>query len=124
MGRRRPNTGSRGGKFSAQAGAQRLVNPITAAQAVEVEGGAAVNIDFIIDLLCTKYPKAFFRFEQRRQPLKIGVHLDLIASIPDVPEKDLRAALRVYTANGIYRRRLYQIPLIRTRGPIGAVRWT
>ena len=46
------------------------------------------------------------RFEQRRRPLKIGIHRDVLAAL-EVPEKDLARALRIYTANAIYRRRLH-----------------
>jgi len=80
-------------------------------------------VESTINLLCERFPKAFARFEQRRQPLKIGIHLDLIAAIPDVPEKDLRVALRIYTANAVYRSRLcVGAPRINLNGePAGVV---
>ena len=44
-----------------------------------------------INLLCERFPRAFARFEQRRQPLKIGIHRDVLAAL-EVPEKDLARA--------------------------------
>jgi sRNA-binding protein len=57
-------------------------------------------VESTIDLLCERFPKAFARFEQRRQPLKIGIHRDVLAAL-EVPEKDLARALRIYVSNPI-----------------------
>ena len=55
---------------------------------------------------------------------------DLVTRLNDAAE-DVRAALAAVNAeiagklnSAIENYNLYQIPLIRTRGPIGAVRWT
>jgi len=41
-------------------------------------------VESTIDLLCERFAKAFARFEQRRQPLKIGIHRDVLAAL-EVP---------------------------------------
>ena len=50
----------------------------------------------LIERLSTLYPQAFFVFEWRRKPLKIGIHLDL-ADV--MSEGELRLALGAYTRN-------------------------
>jgi len=62
-------------------------------------------VESTIDLLCERFAKAFARFEQRRQPLKIGIHRDVLAAL-EVPEKGLARALRIYVSNRVYRDRL------------------
>jgi ProQ/FINO family len=53
------------------------------------------------------FPKCFFQFEGRRQPLKLGIHSDLEASLGDaIGSKTLRKALRVYVANLVYLKRI------------------
>src|SRR5262245_7272860 len=42
---------------------------------------------------------------EARQPLKIGIHRDVLAAL-EVPEKDLARALRIYVSNRVYRDRL------------------
>jgi|SRR5262245_37598511 len=63
-------------------------------------------IESTISLLCERFPRAFARFEQRRQPLKVGIHRDVLAAGLEVPEKDLKIALRIYVSNRVYRSRL------------------
>src|SRR5262245_38220510 len=65
---------------------------------------ATTAVESTINLLCERFPKAFARFEQRRQPLKVGIHLDL--AVLGLPEKDLARALRIYVCNRVYRDRL------------------
>lgn len=55
----------------------------------------------VMTLLAEKYPKTFFVFEQRRIPLKIGIHRDIIADL-GIDEKLLSTALFAYTINQAY----------------------
>jgi ProP effector len=66
------------------------------------------NIMAVLELLAERFPKYFSIFERRRRPLKIGVHLDILAALDGaVTADELRRALRAYVANKIYRSRLY-----------------
>jgi ProP effector len=61
----------------------------------------------LIKLLCERFPLAFFLFEQRRRPLKVGIHRDILAALAGVvSESELSIALRVYVSNKAYRSRL------------------
>jgi ProP effector len=63
------------------------------------------DIDAMIALLCEQFPRAFFQFQDRRRPLKIGVHRDILDRLGDVIDaQELRAAMRFYTGNVGYRR--------------------
>jgi sRNA-binding protein len=54
----------------------------------------------VLDLLCEQFPTCFIRFEQRRRPLKIGIHLDLMTALAGaVTPVELGRALRIYTNN-------------------------
>ena len=65
------------------------------------------TVDAALDLLCETYPKCFVRYEARRQPLKLGIDRDLLAALDGaVTAHELGRALRIYTANRVYRRRL------------------
>ena len=44
----------------------------------------------------------FVLARDRKRPLKIGIHRDLTAAIPEVPPKRLRAALGWYAGNWAY----------------------
>jgi ProP effector len=60
----------------------------------------------ILELLVARWPRAFSIYEARRRPLKIGVHLDILAALDGaVTPDDLERASRVYTANKVYRAR-------------------
>jgi len=62
-----------------------------------------------IQLLARTFPAAFFVLEQRRRPLKIGIHADLTARLEgSITEVELSAALRVYTSNLAYLRNCHQ----------------
>src|SRR5258708_29129001 len=56
----------------------------------------------VIDTLAEKWPNAFFADPQKRRPLKVGVHLDILQALPGVNKKTLSAALRVYTPHPCY----------------------
>jgi ProP effector len=61
----------------------------------------------VLDLLCEQFPKAFVRYEARRRPLKIGIHLDLMGVLDGaVSAAELKRALRIYTNNKVYRSKL------------------
>jgi ProP effector len=62
-----------------------------------------------IALLSEKFPKCFAVFEQRRLPLKIGIHKDILTRLDGaLTPSELTAALRAYVSNGTYRRRLLE----------------
>jgi ProP effector len=51
-------------------------------------------------LLAEKWPACFQIFEQRRRPLKVGIHLDIMAALGDaVTSAEVKSALRLYTGN-------------------------
>src|SRR5258708_16994028 len=56
----------------------------------------------VIDTLAEKWPNAFFADPQKRRPLKVGVHLDILQALPGVNKKTLSAALRFYTRHPCY----------------------
>ena len=61
----------------------------------------------VIELLAEAFPKCFAIFEQRRKPLKVGIHTDILAALDGVitPE-ELSRALGIYAANKWYRESL------------------
>jgi len=60
-----------------------------------------------LKLLCERFHSCFVMFEQRRRPLKIGIHADVLAEIGDAIQQDeLCEALRCCTYNRVYRSRL------------------
>jgi ProP effector len=64
-------------------------------------------IDATIDALCERFPRAFFRKGAKRRPLKLGFHIDLAAALKgEINSRDVRAALKMYTASPWYRRAL------------------
>lgn len=51
-------------------------------------------------ILRARFPNCFARPDRpRRQPLKIGIHLDIIAALPELPATDIARALRFYTGD-------------------------
>ena len=63
------------------------------------------DIDATIELLCERFPRAFFRFERWRVPLKLRIRDDLIAALGDTIDPELIGlALKGYTRNLAYRR--------------------
>jgi ProP effector len=60
-------------------------------------------------LLSEKFPECFAVFEQRRRPLKIGIHRDILARLDGaLTPRELSSTLGCYTANPSYRRRLLE----------------
>jgi sRNA-binding protein len=65
------------------------------------------NIMPALELLATRWPNTFNLYQYRRWPLKIGIDLEIVAALDGaIPTADLKLALRIYTSNKIYRRRL------------------
>jgi ProP effector len=65
------------------------------------------EIGAAIALLAETFPKCFAVFEQRRQPLKIGIHADIAAALDGaITLEELSNALRFYTGNVGYLRSL------------------
>lgn len=59
----------------------------------------------VIDALASFWPHAFSVFERRRQPLKLGIHDDILsASKGAITVAELKLALRFYCANPHYLR--------------------
>ena len=58
-----------------------------------------------ITMLAIRWPLAFWVLETRRRPLKVGIHLDVMAA-GGFEEAAPRDALRAYTINAAYRRNL------------------
>ena len=60
----------------------------------------------MLELSAETWPKRFSIYEARRQPLKVGVHHDILAALDGaVTAAELSRALRVYTGNKVYRSR-------------------
>jgi ProP effector len=58
-----------------------------------------------IELLAERFPKTFFVYENHRRPLKIGIRQDLVA-LGILSRTAIKAALRAYCSNRVYRSRL------------------
>jgi ProP effector len=56
----------------------------------------------LIAILAAQFPKCFFVFEQRRRPLKVGIHSDILAMPGAPPAPALEHALRYYVNNISY----------------------
>jgi ProQ/FINO family len=55
-----------------------------------------------IELLAETYPRCFFIFEQRRRPLKVGIHHDILAALDGaITPRELGIALRFYTGKAL-----------------------
>jgi ProP effector len=56
-----------------------------------------------ISLLAELYPKCFSIYEERRRPLKLGIHLDIQASLDGaITPAELHRALGAYCSNPTY----------------------
>jgi ProP effector len=57
----------------------------------------------LIGALAERFPACFAVNPKYRQPLKLGIHLDILAQSSDtITPRDLSAALRAYCSNGKY----------------------
>ena len=62
------------------------------------------QIDQTIAQLSREFPKCLVLFERQRRPLKLGIHLDIIAALGEqINHQHLAQALRYYTSNLHYR---------------------
>jgi ProP effector len=59
----------------------------------------------LIAVLAEHFPNCFSVYEARRRPLKLGVFEDLL-TVGILPKDELKAALRAYCSNAVYRSRL------------------
>jgi sRNA-binding protein len=65
------------------------------------------NLDMLagIQRLAQAFPQAFFVYEARRRPLKIGIHQDILSVLGDTMDaSELSAILRYYCGNRAYLR--------------------
>ena len=63
-------------------------------------GSHGRTVAAVLALLAEKWPACFQIFEQRRRPLKIGIHLDIAAALGGaVTSAKLKSALRYYVSN-------------------------
>ena len=64
----------------------------------------AKQLNEVIALLVARFPNTFAMFQERRKPLKLGIHHDLAAALGEV--EHLNAALAYYrTASATLRRK-------------------
>jgi sRNA-binding protein len=57
----------------------------------------------VIELLAERFPAAFAVYERRRRPLRLGVHLDVLAALNGaITPGELSAAMRLYCGNTGY----------------------
>jgi ProP effector len=67
-------------------------------------GVSSADVAAVLILLAERWPRCFFIYERRRRPLKIGIHLDILATLDSaVTEIELGTALACYVANRCYR---------------------
>ncbi len=59
-----------------------------------------------VTLLADRFPAAFFMFESRRRPLKIGVAADICEAVPEINKEHLQWALARYCMSPGYLRSL------------------
>jgi sRNA-binding protein len=65
------------------------------------------DVAAVLELLAETWPHCFSIYENRRRPLKIGIHLDILAALNGaVSAEELAQALRCYVSNKVYRARL------------------
>jgi sRNA-binding protein len=74
----------------------------TAAAAAAPRPRQPLSATAIGAMLIERFPQCFVLARDRKRPLKIGIHRDLIAAIPEVPPKRLRAALGWYAGSWAY----------------------
>lgn len=55
-------------------------------------------------VLHERFPLAFMGFTLQKQPLKIGIHADIMKAAPDLPKKEVRYAIQNYVKGRTYHR--------------------
>jgi sRNA-binding protein len=61
-----------------------------------------IDAQAIIKLLSEKFPECFALYEQRRRPLALGIHREILAAMPMLAAEQIGAAIRLYVANEFY----------------------
>jgi sRNA-binding protein len=56
----------------------------------------------LIDAFCAKWPQAFYADPRQRKPLKVGIHNDIHAAMPDISRRTLSRALQYYARHPCY----------------------
>ena len=74
----------------------------TAAAAAAPRPRQPLSATAIGAMLIERFPQCFVLARNRKRPLKIGIHRDLITAIPEVSPKRLRAALGWYAGSWAY----------------------
>jgi len=65
------------------------------------------NIQAVLELLAETWPTVFSVYENRRRPLKIGIHHEVLTALDGaVSAAELSLALRYYVSNKVYKSRL------------------
>jgi ProP effector len=65
------------------------------------------NVMPILELLAERFPACFSVYENRRRPLAVGIHAEILVALDGaLAAADLGLALRVYTSNAVYRSKL------------------
>jgi sRNA-binding protein len=63
------------------------------------------SVTAALALLAERFPRTFFIYERRRQPLKVGIYDDIRAVIGDaITAEELSTTVAIYVANGVYLR--------------------
>lgn len=79
----------------------------------------------VVELCAQVWPRCFAVYQQRRRPLKVGIHHDIRTLVGDeLDRKLLTAALRLYTGNPFYLRALIEPGAVRvdlSGNPVGEV---
>ena len=76
--------------------------PTAAAAAAPRARQPQLSASAIGAMLIERFPQCFVLARDRKRPLKIGIHRDLITAIPEVSPKRLRAALGWYAGSWAY----------------------
>ena len=76
--------------------------PTAAAAAAPRARQPQLSASAIGAMLIERFPQCFVLARDRKRPLKIGIHRDLTAAIPEVPPQRLRAALGWYAGSWAY----------------------
>ena len=90
------------GLRSTEAAIKAKPAPTAAAAAAPRPRQPELSASAIGAMLIECFPQCFVLARDRKRPLKIGIHRDLIAAIPEVSPKRLRAALGWYAGSWAY----------------------
>jgi sRNA-binding protein len=75
----------------------------TTAKIATRRGARTAAAKAVIALLAERWPQCFSVYEKRRKPLKLGIHIEILAALGDaVTPSELSVALGIYCRNGVY----------------------